>query len=129
MLGLRKIAILLTGVIGEKTFDGEPGYSPDCFTSEENNLIRVGETVFLITLLTAPLMWAYAFLAYHTIASPWPMRVGFAASIIHLLAPLLLRLRMRPGAISFFTLGSGLAHQATFSFFTGGFSSPIIVWF
>ncbi len=80
-------------------------------------------------LSTGLLMWAYAFLAYLKIDHPIPGRVGFLMALIHLLSPLFLRW---PGSISLAgnaLIGSGLVHQATFAFYTGGFNSNILIWF
>jgi len=84
----------------------------------------------VVTVLsTGLLMWAYAFLAYFTISSPIPGIVGFICAIAHILSPLLFRISANIFLISSVTIGSGIIHQGTFSFFTGGFESRILIWF
>ncbi len=78
---------------------------------------------------TGLLMWAYAFVAYFTIAHPLPAIVGFSASIIHGLTPLLYRFNNNRFLNSNIFIGAGIVHQATFGYFCGGFHSNIIVWF
>lgn len=74
-------------------------------------------------------MWAYAFLAYFTIDHPLPGIIGFTASTIHALSPLLYRLNKNRYLNTNIFLSAGIIHQATFGFFCGGFLSNIIVWF
>lgn len=78
---------------------------------------------------TGLLMWAYAFVAYFTIAHPLPAIVGFTASIVHALTPLLYRFNNNRFLNSNIFIGAGIVHQATFGYFCGGFHSNIIVWF
>ncbi len=74
-------------------------------------------------------MWAYAFIAYYTISNPIPGIVGLLSSIIHLSSPLLFRFTNKIHLITGIMLGAGVAHQGTFAFFTGGFSSHILIWY
>ena len=84
----------------------------------------------LVTVLgTGLLMWAYAFLAFFTISSPVPGIVGFVCATIHLLSPLLFRVSANIFLICNVTIGSGIIHQGTFAFYTGGFESFILIWF
>lgn len=79
-------------------------------------------------LTTAILMWAYAFLAYFTIDHPLPGLVGFGASTIHLVSPLLYRITSNRYFVTNVYLFAGIIHQATFAFFTGGHGSPVLIW-
>jgi signal transduction histidine kinase len=83
----------------------------------------------VIVLSTSILMWAYVFIAHFTIASPVPGIVGLACAIIHLLSPLLFRVSSSAFGITNITIGTGIIHQATFSYYTGGFNSFILIWF
>lgn len=74
-------------------------------------------------------MWAYAIVAYFTIDHPLPAIVGFTASIIHTLSPLLYRFSNNRFINANIFIGAGIVHQATFGYFCGGFHSNIIVWF
>ena len=80
-------------------------------------------------LSTGLLMWAYAFLAYFTVDSPIPGRVGFICAVIHLLSPLLFRITSNIFLISNITMGAGIIHQGTFAYYTGGFESQVLIWF
>ncbi len=80
-------------------------------------------------LSTGLLMWAYAFLAWFTIASPVPGIIGFICSAVHLLSPLLFRFSNNAFWISNLMIGSGIIHQGTFGFYSGGFRSHILIWF
>lgn len=82
-----------------------------------------------MTLTTSLLMWGYAFLAYFTISSPVPGIVGFISSIIHLLSPLLFRISKNTFLITNIGLLAGVTHQASFSYYTGGFMSHILIWY
>lgn len=79
-------------------------------------------------LSTGLLMWAYAIVAWVTITSPVPGIVGVIASTIHLLSPLLYRRSNNYFLFSNIFIASGLVHQATFAFYTGGFDSNILIW-
>lgn len=80
-------------------------------------------------LSTGLLMWAYAFLAYSTISSPVPGIIGFICSTIHILSPFLFRVSADYFLICSVLLASGIIHQGTFAFYTGGFESVIVIWF
>lgn len=86
-------------------------------------------THLVVVLSTGLLMWAYAFLAYFTISSPVPGIVGMICATFHLLSPLLFRVTANAFIISNVTIGAGIVHQGTFSFYTGGFESSILIWF
>lgn len=90
---------------------------------------RFIHTHLLCVFATGILMWAYAIVAYFTIAHPLPAMIGFAASIIHGFSPLLYRITNNRYFCTNVFLGAGIAHQATFGFFCGGFHSNIVVWF
>ena len=79
-------------------------------------------------LSTGLLMWAYAILAWFTMSSKIPGIVGVAASSIHLLSPLLYRFSNKYFLYSNIFIATGLVHQGTFAFYTGGFDSNILIW-
>ncbi len=82
-----------------------------------------------VTLSTSVLMWGYAVCAFLTIDSPVPCIVGFTCSFLHLLSPLLFRGTGNLLFVTLFMLTTGIIHQGTYSFFTGGFFSPILIWY
>lgn len=79
-------------------------------------------------LSTGLLMWAYAFVACTTMTSPIPGIVGITASTVHLFSPLFYRRSNNYFLFSNIFIASGLIHQSTFAFFTGGFDSNILIW-
>lgn len=91
--------------------------------------IRQVHTHLLTMITTGLLMWSYAFLAFFTIDHPLPAIVGFTASLVHLLSPLTYRVTKSSFVAANVLLAAGMAHQACFSFFTGGFFSNVIIWF
>ncbi len=89
---------------------------------------RAIHTHLVITLTTSVLMVAYAFIALTTVSSPIPGYVGLFASAMHLQSPLLYRFtknHMIPMNVMLF---AGILHQSTFSYFTGGFVSHLLIW-
>lgn len=90
---------------------------------------RYIHTHLVCVLATGILMWAYAFVAYFTISDPLAATVGFTASIIHMLSPLLYRFNNNKFLNANIFIGAGIIHQSTFGYFCGGFESNIIVWF
>lgn len=79
-------------------------------------------------LATGILMWSYAIVASLTISHPLPGIVGIICSSVHLLSPLLYRQTNNYFFNSNVFIGAGIIHQSTFSFFTGGFDSNILIW-
>lgn len=79
-------------------------------------------------LATGVLMWAYAFVASFTISSPIPGIVGILASTVHLFSPFLYLKNNNYFANANVLIASGMIHQMTFAFFTGGFDSNILIW-
>lgn len=85
--------------------------------------------IFYGAILTSPLMFLYAWIAKIHIINAWPARVGYFASFIHILSPLLCKWTKNHLFIISILLFAGFSHQATFAFFSGGFKSSIIIWF
>lgn len=85
-------------------------------------------TVTASVLTTSILMWLYAFLALNTISSRVPGIVGVLASIVHLFSPMLFRVTNSSFLVSNVFIGAGLIHQATFSYYSGGFDSATLKW-
>jgi signal transduction histidine kinase len=85
--------------------------------------------ILTIVLTTSILMWAYVILAYISLTSPNPFVVGAIASATHLFSPLILRYSKSAATVGNIILFSGMVHQATFSYYTGGFLSPTLIWY
>ncbi len=79
-------------------------------------------------LATSCLMWAYTALACDTIDTAVPCRVGIAASVVHLLSPFAFRIVRDPMLPCSLMVGAGMVHTASFAWFTGGFSSGVLIW-
>ncbi len=80
-------------------------------------------------ITTGILMWAYAIIAAAFIESPIPGKVGFICAILHLLSPLLFRFTSNVLFVASFMLLTGVIHQGTFAYFTGGYTSNILIWY
>lgn len=81
-----------------------------------------------IILLTSPLMWVYTLIAYLYIDHPLPFKIGLVTSIVHLFCFYFLHIKWNTFQVTILGLAAGLVHQASFSYFSGGFSSFTIVW-
>ncbi len=85
-------------------------------------------TLLVTVLSTGVLMWSYAILADFAISSSIPGSVGYAMAITHLLSPLLFRFTNNAYLVCNVTLASGMIHQSTFSYYSGGFHSFSLKW-
>lgn len=73
-------------------------------------------------------MWSYAFVALFTISHPLPGIVGIITSAIHTLSPTLYWRNNNYFLNSNVFIAAGITHQVTFTYFTGGFDSNILIW-
>jgi signal transduction histidine kinase len=80
-------------------------------------------------LLTALLMWSYAFNAFFCIPSPLLVKIGFIAAILHILTPLVFKLTSSIKMATYFFIALGFIFQFSHAFFSGGFLSNTIIWF
>lgn len=83
----------------------------------------------VIVLTTGILMWGYAFVAYFYISSKVPGYVGLACAVVHMLSPLIFRVSHDKYLATNTLICAGMIHQATYSFYTGGFESHLLIWF
>lgn len=90
---------------------------------------REVHTQLVVVLSTGVLMWGYAILALTTIASPVPGIVGTACALVHLFSPFFFRFTNNSFVPANILLVAGIIHQSTFSYFSGGFDSNILIWF
>lgn len=96
---------------------------------KKNDLpVRYIHAHLVAVFATGILMWSYAFVALFTIDHPMPGIVGIAASTIHLLSPMLYWRNNNYFANSNVFIAAGMAHQLTYTYFTGGFDSNILIW-
>lgn len=97
---------------------------------KENDIdLRDIHTTLVMVLSTGLFMWAYALLAYFTISSPVPGIVGIICATVHLLSPILYRYCNRSYCVSNVGLFAGVIHQGTFTYYTGGFMSHVLIWY
>ncbi len=82
-----------------------------------------------VVVTTNILMWAYTFIAYFHISSPLAFRIGLVCSILHLLTPVLFHWIQSSFFISSIMLATGVIHQSSFAYYSGGFNSHILIWF
>jgi signal transduction histidine kinase len=107
----------------------------DLFRFIAKERIRKGDTDLreihahiIAVFSTGLLMWTYAFIAVFAIDNPVPGYVGILTSLVHLHSPLLYRFSKNTFLICSIMLLSGVIHQSTFSFYSGGFTSLILIW-
>ncbi len=85
--------------------------------------------LLLITLLTGLLMWTYSFISLFFVEDSTLAQIGFTCSILHALSPLVYRWTRSMPVAAYNMVISGMVFQFSFSFFTGGFFSPTLIWF
>lgn len=90
---------------------------------------RTMHTHLVVVLTTGILMWGYALVALFTIKSPIPGYTGILCSLAHLLSPLIFRVSNNKYLATNVLIGAGMVHQATYSYWTGGFESHLLIWF
>ncbi|AFY00513.1 hypothetical protein [Bdellovibrio bacteriovorus] len=83
----------------------------------------------LITLLTGLLMWTYSFISLFFVDNPTLAQIGFSCSIVHAFSPLIYRWSRSMSLAAYSMVTSGMIFQFSFSYFTGGFFSPTLIWF
>lgn len=86
-------------------------------------------TQLVVVLSTGLLMWGYAILALTTIASPIPGIIGTICATVHSLSPFMFRFTNNSFIPANVLLSAGIIHQSSFSYFSGGFDSNILIWF
>jgi signal transduction histidine kinase len=97
---------------------------------EKNDIdLREIQVQLAVVISTGVLMWAYALLAYVSIDSSVPGIIGFFCAAIHGLSPLLFRVSNSSYMAANFLLTAGIVHQSSFAFYSGGFSSNLLIWF
>ncbi len=90
---------------------------------------RIIHNHLTMVLSTGILMWSYTVVAiYEFSGTSIPGKVGFVASLVHLLSPLLFLVTANGSVVCSIALLGGLAHQLTFAYFSGGFESHVLGW-
>lgn len=98
---------------------------------EDDHLVRLFKykLLILITILTGLLMWTYSFIALFLVEQKQLAYIGFACSAIHAFAPLAGKWSKSLAAGAYCMVVPGMIFQYAFSYFTGGFYSPTLIWF
>lgn len=85
--------------------------------------------LIIITVLTGMLMWMYSFLAIFLVTSEELAIIGFVCSTIHALCPVLYKTTRSMVFAAYTMVTAGMIFQFAFSYYTGGFYSPTLIWF
>lgn len=85
--------------------------------------------LILITLITGLLMWTYSLISIFFVDAVSLGRIGVSCSIIHALSPLVYRLTKSMKLAAYTMVTAGMVFQFSFSYYTGGFFSPTLLWF
>ena|GEM_PF-5090609 len=108
-------------------------WSTHIFSSEvmEDDLVRLYKyrLLILITVITGLLMWTYAFISLFFVAEPLLAKIGFTCSIVHAFSPLVYKATRSMKLAAYTMVTAGMIFQFSFSYFTGGFFSPTLLWF
>jgi hypothetical protein len=108
-------------------------WSSNLFSSEveEDELVLLYKyrLLILITVITALLMWTYALISIFFVSDPRLGYIGVICSIIHALSPLVYRATKSMTTAAYSMVTAGMIFQFSFSYFTGGFFSPTLLWF
>ena len=97
----------------------------------EDDMVRLYKYRFLIliTIITGLLMWTYSFISLFFVSDDRLAVIGFGCSIVHALSPLIYRLTRSMNVAAYNMVTAGMIFQFSFSYFTGGFFSPTLLWF
>lgn len=98
---------------------------------KEDDLVRLYKKRLLvfITVLTGLLMWTYALIALFFVENPVLSQIGFLCSVLHAFSPVVYRLTRSMVAAAYNMVVAGMIFQFSFSYFTGGFYAPTLIWF
>lgn len=98
---------------------------------EESETVRLFKSrlLTLITVFTGLLMWTYSFIALLLVEREELAYIGFACSMVHALAPLVGKWTKSICSGAYCMVVPGMIFQFSFSFFTGGFFAPTLIWF
>jgi signal transduction histidine kinase len=83
----------------------------------------------IITVLTGLLMWMYSFLSIFLVTSEALAVIGFGCSILHALSPVIYKTTRSMVFAAYTMVTAGMVFQFSFSYFTGGFYAPTLIWF
>ena len=84
--------------------------------------------LFVATITTGILMWAYAFTAYAYLNDPLISYMGFIYAIVHLLTPILYKYTHSIEKAIYCMLIPGGIFQVHFAILSGGFHTSMLIW-
>jgi hypothetical protein len=113
--------------------DNHIHWSTNLFSAavKEDEMVRLYKYRFLIliTVITGLLMWTYSFISLFFVSDDRLTAIGFTCSIVHALSPVVYRLTRSMTVAAYSMVTAGMIFQFSFSYFTGGFFSPTLLWF
>ena len=113
--------------------DNQIHWSANLFSAavKEDDMVRLYKYRFLIliTIITGLLMWTYSFISLFFVSDERLMAIGFTCSVVHALSPAVYRLTRSMTVAAYSMVTAGMIFQFSFSYFTGGFFSPTLLWF
>lgn len=104
-------------------------FSATTVTDDKMTLLYKYRLLLLITLITGLLMWTYSFISIFFVHGKTLGMIGVTCSTVHLLSPVVYRLTKSMTLAAYNMVIAGMIFQFSFSFYTGGFYSPTLIWF
>ncbi|MFM6927098.1 MAG: sensor histidine kinase [Bdellovibrio sp.] len=81
-----------------------------------------------ITILTGLLMWTYTLMAFFFVSGQTLSWIGLSCSLVHAMSPWVYKRTGSLVAAAYSMVSAGAIFQFSFSFFTGGFFAPTLLW-
>ena len=88
-----------------------------------------GRLLVSITILTGLLMWTYTLMAFFFVSGRTLSWIGLVCSLVHAMSPWVYKRTGSLIAAAYTMVIAGAIFQFGFSFFTGGFYAPTLIWF
>ena len=82
-----------------------------------------------ITILTGLLMWTYTLVSFFFVSGMTLATIGLCCSLVHATSPLIYKRTGSLVAAAYTMVTAGVIFQFCFSFFTGSFFAPTLIWF
>lgn len=80
-------------------------------------------------VLTSPLMWAHAIMAYFYCRDPFLYQLGVLCCLVHLMSPLIYRFYHSLNLSLNIMILAGFVHPFAWAYYTGGFLGVSPIWF
>lgn len=116
-----------------RNIEEKPHWESFFFSSsvKDDQLIQLYKyrLLILVTIITGLLMWTYSFISLFFVHGNALATIGITCSVIHALSPLVYKLTRSMTLAAYNMVVAGMVFQFSFSFFTGGFYAPTLIWF